>query len=95
MTAHRIHGKVAFSCDGCPESLETENVNFDVALSSLDNAEWTMMQVGRSWQHLCPECSRANDRAPAAPKKPPPDFMSSSRRAKLLGSQIRKPPSRP
>lgn len=52
----RIHGKIVFECEGCSETLETDERDFSEAKDILDNSGWKARLTGRDWSHYCPLC---------------------------------------
>ena len=58
MTVHYPHGKIALSCDGCPETYEATATEFREALDEAKAEGWRAYKVGNDWEHLCPDCKR-------------------------------------
>lgn len=54
----RIHGKVAFTCDGdgCSESLETGKAEFSDAILQFKNDGWRASKEDGEWVHYCSGC---------------------------------------
>jgi hypothetical protein len=63
MTAHTVKSKIAFSCDDCPETLETDDEDFGCAWASARSLGWHARknQQGK-WEHECPDCAAEADR---------------------------------
>lgn len=83
MSAHRIKGEVSFSCDECPETLETEKTNFDAALRVLERAGWKLLRRNRQWENMCPACWQSDERVKGS--------SLSSSRMKSLGFPVKRP----
>lgn len=48
---------VAFTCDDCGTSLDTERRDFNMARDVLRRERWqTKPAPGDTWRHLCPDC---------------------------------------
>lgn len=86
MSFHRIYGDISWSCDECPETLETERRNFDASLRVLEKEGWKLIRRSGEWQNLCPECKHKAER--------PPSSLLSSSRKKSIADKLRKMPSR-
>ncbi len=63
MTVARQEGTIWFLCDTCPESIDSEEADFQEAVATMRGAGWNATRVGQAgdWVHTCPEC-----RAPEA-----------------------------
>jgi hypothetical protein len=57
MTGHRIKNNVAFSCDDCPETYESDTDVLRDAWAEAQSAGWTSYQYKGSWFHRCEDCS--------------------------------------
>lgn len=55
---HVVRGEIAFSCDGCPETLETGTLQARDAQRIRERSGWSAVMVRGEWQHLCEECGR-------------------------------------
>jgi len=52
---YQQHG--AFSCDECPESIETDEEDFAAAKAAIEKAGWrTFKGPGGEWAQACPVC---------------------------------------
>lgn len=58
MAVHNIKGSIAFSCDGCPEAIETETSDFNEARQEFRQAGWHSAKFG-TWMDYCPDCAKA------------------------------------
>lgn len=58
MTTHRIRGRVAFSCDGCPETHESETDVFRDALEEARAAGFVVAEVRGEYHHYCAACAK-------------------------------------
>lgn len=47
---------ISFSCDSCPDGIETDTDEFDEAMDFLREQGWVARKSGNTWQHLCPAC---------------------------------------
>ena len=52
----RQFGKVVYECDNCGDGLDTEEREFEDALSVFRAAGWLAEKVGREWVHTCGKC---------------------------------------
>lgn len=52
----RQHNAIVFECDGCPETLETDESEFSDAMAQLRREGWKAEKVGDEWVHLCVTC---------------------------------------
>lgn len=57
MSVERINREITFTCDSCPEELETGYEGFTDALQSLRQSNWTARQVRGEWVHTCAACN--------------------------------------
>jgi hypothetical protein len=58
MTAHTIKGTIAFSCDECPESIETNEQDFADAWNYARSLGWRAQRNARGhFEHECPSCA--------------------------------------
>jgi hypothetical protein len=57
MSAHVIHGEFSFSCDNCPETIETTKTDFREAYNFIVSRKW-LASKDRSgkWHHYCEDC---------------------------------------
>lgn len=56
MTLDYIRGDIYFSCDSCPETLETDTSNFHSARNVLFRNDWKAYKSGETWRHRCDTC---------------------------------------
>lgn len=56
MSLDRIAGRIVFTCDACPDALETDTRNFNEAREALRDAGWRTIPNGSEWEHFCPAC---------------------------------------
>lgn len=57
MTSERDDdGLIVFTCDKCPETLETEHDEWDTAWPVAKEAGWRAFRLGKDWRHSCPDC---------------------------------------
>lgn len=54
----RQHGEIVFECDGCPETIETGESEWNDAMALFRRERWRAEKVGEEWTHLCPDCQR-------------------------------------
>lgn len=52
----RQHGKIAFECDGCDETIETGETEWADAIARFRREGWRSEKIGDEWVHLCPTC---------------------------------------
>lgn len=52
----RQHGEIVFECDGCDETIETGEPEWNDAMAEFRRADWRSEKVGSEWTHLCPDC---------------------------------------
>jgi hypothetical protein len=52
----RQHNAIVFECDGCPDVLETGEVEFPDAMAEFRRDGWKAEKIGDEWIHLCPNC---------------------------------------
>lgn len=64
MTAHTIKGRIAFSCDSCPEAYEPhEQSDFAAAWAEAQALGWrAFKRIARGYDHQCPVCAREEAR---------------------------------
>jgi len=62
MSMTRDHGDFVFECDSCGNALETNEDDFNVAISALKREGWKSAKSGSSWKHICPDCTQEEDR---------------------------------
>lgn len=51
--------RIVFECDGCDNTLETDETDFDAARVKFQEAGWRSARgQGRNaqWEHYCPTC---------------------------------------
>jgi hypothetical protein len=58
VSVERQGGAIGFQCDSCPEFFESEERDFNAALSEAKGAGWRAYPVGGVWCHACPDCKR-------------------------------------
>lgn len=56
MSSERVAGSWSFTCDSCPEFIETEQRDFTDALGEAKAAGWIAYNVSGEWCHACPDC---------------------------------------
>lgn len=56
MSTTRFYGKVAFECDGCGDSIETTDADFQAAVDHIKSEGWEPRKRGEAWSHFCPDC---------------------------------------
>lgn len=56
--SHQVlnNGGRIFSCDGCPDAVEFDKLDFNQAKESLTKWRWKIIPGPRGWQHFCPNC---------------------------------------
>ena len=54
----RQYSGIIFECDGCSETLETSQTDWDQAMVRFRAQRWRAEKVGSDWVHLCPACQR-------------------------------------
>lgn len=54
----RQHGQIVFECDGCDETIETGEDEWNEAMAQFRSERWRAEKVGDEWTHLCPRCQR-------------------------------------
>lgn len=54
-------GMIEFTCDACPEVLETDEYDFAEANAARKRAGWSAERVEYEWVHLCPACQERGD----------------------------------
>lgn len=52
----RQYGKITFECDGCDDTIATEESEWDAAQAEFRSSGWRAEKVGTDWTHLCPIC---------------------------------------
>lgn len=57
----RTNGMIWFTCDACPEELDTGERDFAGANAERKRAGWSAEKVGEDWLHLCPDCQESGD----------------------------------
>jgi hypothetical protein len=62
MSVHRIKEAVAFSCDECPETIETNERDFGDAWSYAQAAGWRAHRnADGEWEHQCQNCAEVTN----------------------------------
>lgn len=56
MTLSYSKGDIVFSCDSCPEALDTGTSSFVAALNFLYRQGWKAFRSGEMWRHRCDAC---------------------------------------
>jgi hypothetical protein len=56
MSSERIGGVHSFQCDSCSEYLETDERDFNTALSIAKGDGWVAYNLSGEWFHACPAC---------------------------------------
>lgn len=54
----RQFGEITFECDGCDDTIETGESEWNDAMAAFRRLEWRSEKVGNDWTHLCPKCAR-------------------------------------
>jgi predicted RNA-binding Zn-ribbon protein involved in translation (DUF1610 family) len=58
MTVHRIKEAIAFSCDECPETIETDERDFSDAWLRAQALGWRAHRNSEGqFEHQCPNCA--------------------------------------
>jgi predicted RNA-binding Zn-ribbon protein involved in translation (DUF1610 family) len=58
MTVHRIKDTIAFSCDECPETIDTNEHDFTAAWDHARALGWRAQRnVEGQFEHECPNCA--------------------------------------
>lgn len=55
----KIKGELQFECDTCMEVLATGDSDFAYAQQALRAEGWTTRKDDGVWEHICPDCRRA------------------------------------
>lgn len=50
------HGQAVYECDGCDETLQTGEREFERALTVLKRERWRSVKDTTGWLQLCPDC---------------------------------------
>lgn len=56
MTLSYSKGDIVFSCDSCPEAVDTGTSSFEAARNFLYRAGWKTYKAGDVWRHRCDNC---------------------------------------
>lgn len=56
MTLSYCKGDIIFSCDSCPDAIETGTSNFEAARNVLYRQGWKAYKSGETWRHRCDTC---------------------------------------
>jgi hypothetical protein len=54
----RQRGRIVFECDGCTDTLETGEADFEAARTELRSAGWIARSEAGVWCHYCEDCKR-------------------------------------
>ena len=58
MAIDRRYGGVIFICDECLNELDTDEKDFQIALSVFENEGWlSVREEGGDWKHICDTCA--------------------------------------
>jgi hypothetical protein len=52
----RQRGRIVFECDGCTDTLETGEADFEAARTELRSAGWIARSEAGVWCHYCEDC---------------------------------------
>ncbi len=55
----RQHGYIVFECDGCGDTLETGEREWNDAMSEFRSESWRAFKDDDGWNHYCPSCNKA------------------------------------
>lgn len=54
----RVYNKIVFECDGCGDTLDTQETEFDKANFERRENRWSALRnMKGEWEHLCSRCS--------------------------------------
>lgn len=56
MTLSYSKGYIVFSCDSCPEAIDTGTSSFAAARNFLHRQGWKAFKSGEMWRHRCDTC---------------------------------------
>lgn len=47
---------IIYECDACPEAIETDEEDWNPALTRMKEAGWASRKMVDEWMHFCPIC---------------------------------------
>lgn len=56
MSYERVFDRIIFECDGCADTLDTEERQWEYAKKLFDDEYWYATHDGATWRHFCNAC---------------------------------------